>query len=385
MLTQFAAAAAIAVAAAACATDSSSPSSPSPASTAVASQLFLPSPSATPAGTAASPAFGTRILGKSVSITAPCILDGAQIRADILLWTECDRSTQALTSRIVTYPLPAGPAKVLYEPKVPGTGISLQHISADWVVWSEYTDRFNAKDTKIFALARNGTTPILIDDMTTHGTLVALSDTTLDGADIYWTLSVVENGIWHGRLMRQHLPEGAPAIAVQAPMGSIIGYPSASGGMIAYELTSQTAHPQDQVMLLFSDGHTQRIGTAAASEPALGDGFVAYKAGERFEQGDLAVYRFADAMTLPLGSGEQPFALGPYVTWLPSTPLDDIVRLARPLVGCVDKLSDKPIHGISAPFVGAGSLSWVFRSGDRVEPQVFLAPIAGSATAPCMP
>lgn len=372
--------------AAMCTTASPQPSSPSPAttSTAAASAPAVPaSPHTTPV---ASSTFGARILGTAISISAPCILDGALIRADILLWTDCDRSTPALTSRIITYALPAGPAMVRYEPTTPGTGISLQHISADWVVWSEYADKFTAKDTKIFALARGGSTPILIDDMTTHGTLVALSDTTLDGSDVYWTLSVIENGTWHGRLMRRHLPDGVPTVAVQAPLGSVIGYPSVAGGMIAYELTSQTEHPQDHVMVRFPDGRSQRVGAGAASEPSLGDGFVAYKAGERFELGQLAVYRFADAVTLPLGDGEQPFALGPYVTWLPLTPLDNIVRLARPLVGCIDKLSAKPVQGISVPLVGAGSLSWVVRSTDSaVAPQIMLAPISGPANGPCAP
>jgi hypothetical protein len=288
-----------------------------------------------------------------------------------------------LTSRIIGYSLPSGPPKVLYEPKVPGTGIGLQQISDDWITWSEYRDKFTAKDTKLFALSRSGGTPILIDDMTTHGTLAALSDMTLDGADIYWTLPLLENGVMHGRLMRQHLPDGPPTVAVQAPLGMMIGWPTVRSGMMAYELTSQKGSPQDHVMLRFPDGHTQQIGTDAASEPALGDGFVAYKLGERFNQADIAAYRFSDGSTFPLGRGEQPFVSGPYVAWLPMVPLDDIVRLARPLTGCIDKLSDKPIRGLSTPFVGAGILSWVVRSD--VDAQLFYAPITPSANSPCSP
>ena len=288
-----------------------------------------------------------------------------------------------MTTQIIGYPLPSGPATVLYAPKTPATGISLQQISAGWIAWSEYLDKFTAKDTKLFALARGGSTPILIDDMTVHGTLAASTDMTLDGADIYWTLPLVENGVWHGRLMRQHLPDGPPTVAVQAPLGAIIGWPSVWAGMLAYEQTSQTGLPQDHVMLRFPDGHTQQIGTAATSEPTLGDGFLAYKTAERYDQGDLAAYRFADGTTLPLGHGEHPQVSGPYVTWLSQTPLDTIVRLARPLVGCVDKLSEKPISGIGDPFVGAGMLSWVSRS--TADAQLFYAPITLTAGSPCAP
>lgn len=342
---------------------------------------------AVPAGSSpatAPPApFGVRVLGKATTFAAPCILDGAQIRSDILLWTDCDRSTPALTSRIIGYSLPSGPAKVLYEPKVPATGISVQQISDTWITWSENLDKFTAKDAKLYALPRSGGTPILIDDMTAHGTLAALSDMTLDGADIYWTLPLVENGVWHGRLMRQHLPDGPPTVAVQAPLGMIIGWPTVRSGMMAYELSSQKGAPQDHVMLRFPDGHTQQIGTAATSEPALGDGFVTYKLGERYNQADIAAYRIGDGSTFPLGHGEQPSVSGPYVTWLSMVPQDNIVRLARPLMGCIDKLSDKPINGISTPFVGAGTLSWVVRSDQ--DAQLFFAQITPSANSPCSP
>lgn len=286
------------------------------------------------------------------------------------------------------YPLPSGPTRVLYQPQRSGTAIGLQQISADWIAWSEYLDRFTAKDTKLFALARGGSTPILIDDLATHGTLASLTDMTLDGSDMYWTLPLIENGVWHGRLMRQHLPDGSPTVAVQAPLGSIIGWPSVSGGMTAYELRSQLAHPQDHVVLRFPDGQTRQVGTDAASEPALGDGFVAYKVAERFDQGELAAYRFQDGVTVPLGPGEGPWASGRYVTWLPQTPKDDIVRLARPLVGCIDKLSEQPIHEISHPFVGSASLSWVVRStvSQALDTaQIFVAPISASASGPCTP
>lgn len=378
-------AAAFAVAVASCA--NATPGSPAGSVTNPApTSAGNPVATSTPSSTTSAP-FGARILGTASAFDAPCILDGAQIRPDLLFWTDCDRSTPSLTSRIIGYSRPSGPSGVLYQPQRAGAAVGLQQISAGWIAWSEYLDRSTAKDTKLFALARGSSTPILVDDMTTHGPLASLTDMTLDESDVYWTLPLVENGVWHGRLMRQHLPDGQATVAVQAPLGMIIGWPTVSGGMMAYELRSQTAHPQDHVVLRFPNGEARQLTDTASSEPALGDGFVAYKAAERFDQGQLAAYRFQDGVTVPLGLGEGPFSAGPYVTWLPLTPKDDIVRLARPLAGCVDKLSEKPIPGLSRPYVGFGFMSWVVRATEAsaVDARVFVAPITVAAGASCTP
>jgi hypothetical protein len=112
--------------------------------------------------------------------------------------------------------------------------------------------------------------------------LANLMEIALDGAEAYWSQPLIENGVWHGRLMHRTLPDGATDVALNAPTGSIITWPSVRDGAIAYERSSQTASPQTRVVLRSRDGTEREIGDAPSSEPSLGDGFIAFKQSERF-------------------------------------------------------------------------------------------------------
>jgi hypothetical protein len=235
------------------------------------------------------------------------------------------------------------------------------------VTWAEYTDLREAKDATLYAMPRGGGTPAVLDDAMAHQPLAALMDSALDGADAYWTLPLIENGIWHGQLMHKRLPDGPATITVQAPPGSVVGWVSAVNGSLAYELTSQTGTPQTKIILQAREGAARELGISGpASEPALGDGFVAFKDAERYAVGDLAAVRLADGAVMKLGPGEAPSTRGRFVTWKSAAANDGALMLARPLIQCVQRLGDNPESRRSFPSLGETVLAWVYRDPARV-------------------
>jgi hypothetical protein len=305
-------------------------------------------------------------LGEEHDVAAPCIAGPASVEAAVLVWIGCT-SGGSPTAQIVAAPLPAGPATVLYQPARAGSGISLLNTSDSWMTWAEYTDLREAKDAKLYAMPRAGGPPLMLDDATAHEPLAALMDSALDGADAYWTRPLIESGTWHGQLMHKHLPNGPTTVAVQAQIGSVIGWVSAANGSLAYEVSSQTDIPQTKIVFQARDGTARQLGmSGAASEPALGDGFVAFKAAERYAVGDLAVVRLADGFVTRLGPGEAPAARGRFVAWKSATPNDGALMLARPLAQCVQRLGDNPESRKSFPSLGETALAWVYRDATRV-------------------
>lgn len=327
-----------------------------------------------------------KILGEEYDIAAPCIAGDITVEPGAFFWLACTFDTTPPTAQIIRYARPSGPSTVVYQPARVGTGISLLRVSPSWITWVEYADIFTAKDEKLYALPRTGGDPILLEDPAAHRPLAALMDTALDGAEAYWTLPVIENGQWHGRLMHQHLADGPTEVVAQAPFGSVLGWLSVSQGSIAYELSSETEIPQTRVMLRSSDGRTRDIGVLPSSEPTLGDGFVAFKSAERYSTGDVAVLRLADGVVLRLGPGEAPKARGPFVTWHPGGPHDHSLKLARPLRGCVDSLGDDPETIKAAATLGPNELAWLLadpaQAGQR---RLHYASLNVWPDAPCSP
>jgi hypothetical protein len=302
---------------------------------------------------------GGPVHGPERDIPAPCIAGGPTLASDAILWISCELAgIEHGPAQIVEYKVASGTQRVLYRsPKSP-SGISLLHVSDAWILWAEYNDIRTAADTRILAMRREGGGPIVLEDAQRHPPLAHLMEIALDGSEAYWSLPLVENGEWHGRLMHKRLPDGPSEIAVTAPQGSIITWPTAADGTIAYERSSQTATPQTRVVLRLRDGTEREIGAAPASEPTLGTGFVALKQSERYDQGDLRAYLLgSDERVIPLGAGEAPRASGSFVTWEPSTPADNALRLSVPVHGCTYRLNDldQP-HGF--PDVGHGMLAW---------------------------
>lgn len=224
-------------------------------------------------------------------------------------------------------------------------------------MWAEYTDFQKAADTKIYAQRRSGGDPILLDDAQRYGPLANPIEVALDGSEAYWTQPIIENGVWHGRLIHRTLPDGATEVALSAPTGSVITWPSVRDGAIAYERSSQTAQPQTRVVLRSRDGTEREIGTAPSSEPSLGDGFVAFKQSERFAQGELGAFVISTGKVMALGAGEAPQSSGGFVTWKPWTPSDSVLRLAAPLTGCINRLSDLAVP-TGFPALGGTVLAW---------------------------
>ena len=304
------------------------------------------------------------ILGAEHDLAAPCIAGGPTVEASALFWIGCTATTGTATAQIIEYPLPGGPARVVYQPGRVGSGISLLRVSTNWLTWIEYTDLREASDTKLFAMRRSGGSPIALDDATAHQPLATLMETALDGDEAYWTRPLVSGGSWRGELVRRHLPDGPTTVIVQAPVGNVIGWFAARDGALAYEQTSQNNSPQTTIVVESRDGTTRQL-TGPASEPSLGDGFVAFKAAERYATGDLAVFRLADGGISTLGPGEAPAANGRFVTWKSSLPTDGSLMLARPLSQCIQRLGDNPESRKSFPSLGGATLAWVYRDPTR--------------------
>src|SRR5437763_12077361 len=136
------------------------------------------------------------------------------------------------------------------------------------MVWAEYTDLQRASDTRIFAKRRAGGGDVVqLEDAQGHGTLAHLMELALDGVDVYWSLPLIENGQWHGRLMHKRLPDGPTEVVFVAPAGTIVTSPSVKDGVIAYERSGQWGTPQTRVILRLRDGSESEIGSAPSSEP----------------------------------------------------------------------------------------------------------------------
>lgn len=327
-----------------------SPSAQTPASSALSSPAGASSPSAS----ASAP------LATERDIAAPCIAGGPMVAGDAILWTACESMTgvERGPAQILEYQISSGAKRVLHtSSRTPPGSISQLRVSDAWIMWAEYTDFQKALDTKIYAQRRSGGDAILLDDAARHGPLANLMETALDGSEAYWSQPLIENGVWHGRLMHRTLPDGVAEVTLSAPTGSIITWPSVRQGAIAYERSSQTAQPQTRVVLRSRDGTEREIGDAPSSEPSLGDGFIAFKQSERYDQGDLRAFVSSTGKLMTLGAGEAPQAFGGFVTWKPTTPTDNVLRLAAPLTGCINRLGDVEVP-TGFPSLGQTVLAW---------------------------
>lgn len=336
----------------------SSPTTPSETAAAPGTRAAASSSSTPPA----TPALGL-VLGPTLDIAAPCRADRAHVTADAVVWQGCDLSAAQRRAQIYEYSRKTAQTRLLYESS--GNGMTIVGASDDWVVWFEYGDIGTARDSTLYALRRSDGKRIALDDWHDHPNLAQLAGATLDGADVYWTVPRIENGAWHGALLRRRLPDGETTVVVQAPVGAIIGYPSAHGGFVAFEYSVETGTPKTTVRYLSATGAQRDLGTAASSEPALGDGFIIFKRAERYDTGDLGSYALATGAVTALGSGEQPRAEGPFVTWLSSAPRDGGIRLGRPLDNCIVKLPEGPQITETWPALGSGYFAWAFRDDAR--------------------
>lgn len=338
-------------------------SSTTPSAAAAASGTGLPTANSTSTGV---PALGL-VLGPVLDVAAPCRADRAYVTAGAVVWQGCDLNAAQRVGQIYEYSRKTELTRLLYQS---AGGMTIVGASEEWVVWFEYSDIRTARDSTLYALQRSDGKRLTLDDWHDHPTLAQLADATLDGADVYWTVPRVENGAWHGALLRRRLPDGDTTVVVQAPVGAIIGYPSAHGGVVAFEYSVETGTPKTIVRYFSGTGAQRDLGPAAASEPALGDGFMVFKRAERYEVGDVGSYAFATGSVTVLGPGEQPRAEGPFVTWMSSAPTDGGIRVGRPLDNCVVKLPQGAQITDSWPALGPGYFAWAFRDDTRPAAEV---------------
>jgi hypothetical protein len=313
---------------------------------------------------------------------------GPTVAGDSLLWTACESITgvERGPAQILEYQITSGVKRVLHtSPRTPPGSISQLRVTDAWIMWAEYTDFQRALDTKIYAQRRSGGDPILLDDASRYGPLANLMETALDGSEAYWSQPLIENGVWHGHLMHRTLPDGATEVALTAPTGSVITWPSVRDGVMAYERSSQTAQPQTRVVLRARDGTEREIGDAPSSEPSLGEGFLAFKQSERYAVGDLRAFISGTGKVMTLGPGEAPQAFGGFVTWKGTVPLDTVLRLAAPLTGCINRLSGIEFP-TGFPSIGQDVLAWMHNDTSAPGPaalRIRYVSVRAMAATPC--
>jgi hypothetical protein len=194
----------------------------------------------------------------------------------------------------------------------------------------------------------------------------------IDGPDLYWTVPELRDGRPVGDLKHKRLPDGPTEVLVPAQPGQIIALPSAYEGLLAYELRSDTEDAR--VVVRLPDGTTRNVGTAPASEPAVGNGFVAYKQANVAQTGSLAAMFLADGRVMSLGSGEQPRAGGSWLAWGswvrdPQDPSSTSpVFVSNPALGCIARFK-RPLPStnstISIPAISGGRAVWMLSDFDK--------------------
>jgi hypothetical protein len=372
------AAIAVAIAAVACSVAPQSGASASPSAaqstatmTAAASQAASPSAGAPKRGTLTLlPETGRYPLpGQGQS-------DNVYLFHDVALWSWApwlpDRPRATAGIGQITELTPAtGATRVVYRAAAEGTSVAMK-ASHDWLFWQESADPFGHRDARLYAMARIGGAPILIDDVARHPDLGGLIHWCIDGADIYWTLPLRDaDGSQHGLLMHRRLPDGPTETLVTAPRGAIVSMPSAHGGIVAYAVAWDSR--PTQVFFRLTDGSVHEIAASPAAAPAVGNGYVAFMQ----PVGGVDVVSallLTESRIVDLSVGSAPRAYGDWLSWGSETrdPLDPDPSpyfIARPLSGCVARF--KPRVGESQlaaiPALSNGHAAWVLRDNSQLD------------------
>jgi hypothetical protein len=274
--------------------------------------------------------------------------------------------------RIQELSLTSGRVRVLYTAGSTSAGVSLK-ASADWLTWQESTDSFRLSDARLYAMSRRGGTPILIDDVRRYR-FESFLTWSIDGADLYWTLPELQDEKLVSQLKHRRLPDGPTEVIVTAATGQTIAVPSAHQGVVAYEVRSE--RQDTRVSYRLNDGSIRDVGMAPASEPVVGEGFVAFKRANVAQVGALVALFTSGGRVVDLGIGEQPRGSGSWLawgSWLPD-PLDPTGSspkfVAQPLLGCVARFKPalpNPGSSTTIPSIGGDWIAW--RLTDLEKPQ----------------
>jgi len=197
------------------------------------------------------------------------------------------------------------------------------------MVWLEHVDDQSWKDARIYA-AQHGAQPQLIDDMARYTELLMFPELTLDGSDLYWSVPELAGGAWHGRLLHRNLASLQTDV-VEESEGKVYTAPSAAGGTIAYEVATRL-EGAPMFVRVRSRGALMDI-AAPSSEPAIGDGFVVFKHGNRFESATIESVALTTRQAVIFGHGEAPRADRALAVWFDNNMNEGIV--GRPADGCV--------------------------------------------------
>lgn len=304
-----------------------------------------------------------------------------QILSDRLFWISEDISQSEVgRGQIVEHLIGTTETRVRYRAEDPLANINDLSASSDWVVWLEHRDRRTLRDAKLVAVPVRGGDRIVVEDFSRY-VLARFPDIALDGSDVYWTLPLLEGGVWHGRLMRRRLPTGESTVLVQAPSGALLGWPSARMGAYAYEVARQDQQPSYAVRYHGSSGEAREL-PSPSSEPTIGDGFVAFKAADRFSSGALAAFVLGAERVVALGPGEAPRAAGAFAVWHSIAPGSVGNYVAMPRSGCVLKLGDEPSPregSASSPAIATERSAWLLRIEADPEDRIRTAPLLRAA------
>jgi hypothetical protein len=358
-----------------------------------ASSHVLPTPSGSPNTRTPPPLGSGRTFGPLPSTTPPpgaLTLGGARqfafdgdahsdlfIFGDTIVWSSApwvsdQPPLRPGTGRIQELSIASGHTRVIYTAGAPDALVSLK-ASAEWLSWQENADTFGLSDARLYAMSRRSGVPILVDDVRRYRGASYLT-WSIDGDDLYWTIPEVRDEKIVSQLKHKRLPDGPTEVIVTADAGQIIAAPSAHRGVLAYEVRSEK---QDtRVSYRSNDGSVRDVGLAPASEPVVGEDFVAFKRANAAQVGALVALFPSDGRLVELGVGEQPRSSGSWLAWGswipdPADPAGPSPKFsAQPRMGCVARFKPalpNPGSSTTIPSIGGGWIAW--RLTDLEKPQ----------------
>lgn len=277
-----------------------------------------------------------------------------------ILWITDDRSHQR--SKIVAW-APGSVPRVLFDLERPA---QLLAVSSTHFAWLEQVGDAASMTERLYAARRDNLERTLIDDLSHYAGLATYSEIVLDGSALIWTVPEIRQGVWHGRILRRDLETGQTDTLDEAD-GALFSWPAAARGALAYEVLDQRAGSTYRVRYRGAVGVFEVPGPA--SEPGIGDGYLLFKRGQRYDNGTINSFRIEGHAMVDLGPGEAPHADsdGYLAVWSNAGSFGGYV--SRPMSRCVAPvLSTRTIDDESdtGPAAIQGNrLAWVHASSEQ--------------------
>jgi hypothetical protein len=205
-----------------------------------------------------------------------------------------------------------GRITILAEAPKPAGLIAWLRISDEWAAWADYTDRDAIRDWRLrYGRLPDGPAVTLIE-APVGSTVNDRPEFELRGQDL--VVKEHPSGSSSEELVRIDLASGAQTRLLQARVGETFGWPSFDGDAVFVESHEGV---RTRLISVGRDGTTTVVVEAAASEPSVSKGWVAYKLSERDQIGPIVVRELATASEMKSGEpGEAPAGSDGVFAWV---------------------------------------------------------------------